>query len=681
MKKILSVLLASLVFSACTWPGLKFPSTLTNSSSPSSTADQHTYALFTVNTQEFVYSEQSVEVLNKLIDLHESKHIPVDIYLDHAILQTYEQQAPKLLERLKTSPMVAVSYHMRPPLPYARGFDWKNVDDQSAAELKATLERYETHAIDFTTGETTDEPGGYQHLKDLMGYAPPVVGFDTEPELQQALLAVYKNMGASFVVQHPDRAIALGDTLLDFPIRPETSEIILTEKTGQTCDQIFGDSLTEVGATRPAFINLKVHDNDFIASQSAWVAIYLPNLHPTLPPFDVSLGTTGRELLSQADQDTFWNQYAECVGYVAEHPDQFTPINAFDLVELKDAPVAEEDNSPAADGTTPILASVVTHIEEPGTNYPNFVDSEQTFWQWREDILRFAEMLHEHGVAYNFQSDWNFLLAVQTYDQGTDATNGKNLVKYMKEDLGVEIDPHAHGKNYNYADVAYLINQLGVESSHLVGGYLVAPTYQSELEKFWSPMQGAHYEYTWQADILWGAGSPNHTQDYIISGVWKPKDAEHFAEHSDQAPLPTIGSYTGDWDGVQVLLEAAAGGSLEQGNIYTASLLAGSSVFLNDQAVAEFEQQIVGLQDEVASGSLEFVYLADVIQRWKTDFNSQPTIYTGSTSGTTTTPTPPSTNSSPLPPKSGNSNQGGACGDGICQDIEKKVGLCPEDCN
>lgn len=681
MKKILPFILTAAFLSACSWPGLKIPfkTTNTNTTTKSLTNDQHIYSLFTVNTQEFVYSEQSVALLNKIIDLHEEKKIPVDIYLDHAILQTYEEKAPELLQRMKTSPMVAVSYHMRPPLSYSRNFDFMNLAAQSPTELQATLERYETHAIDFSTGQTTDQPGGYQHLKDIMGYAPPVVGFDTDPQFQQALLNVYQEKGASFVVQHRDTPIALGDTLLGFPIRPETKEIILTEKTGQGCEQIFGDALTEAGSQRPAFINLKVHDNDFIATQSAWLAIYLPNLHPTQPPFDVSLGTTGRELLSQADQDAFWNQYASCVGYVAEHPDQFTPINAFDLLDLKNTSATSDT---ATSGTPPILASVVTHIEEPGTNYPNFVDSEQTFWQWREDILKFAEMLHQHGIAYNFQSDWNFLLAVQAYDHGTDSTNGKNVVKYLKEDLGVEVDPHAHGKNYNYADVAYLINQLGVESSHLVGGYLVAPTYQSELEKFWSPMQGAYYDYTWQADTLWGGGSPNHTQDYIISGVWKPKDAEHFTEHSDQAPLPNIGSYSGDWEGVQDLLDAAAGGSLEQGNIYTASIMAGSSVFLNDQAVTEFEQELTALQGEVTSGSLEFVYLADVIQRWHDEFHDQPTIYTGD-STSTSTPTPSLTNqtNSPFNSKPGNSNQGGSCGDGICQDIEKKVGLCPEDCH
>lgn len=639
------------------------------------------HILFTVNTQEFIYAGESVATLNKIIDLHEEKNIPVDIYLNHAILQTYEQQAPELLERMITSPVVAVSYHMRPPLPYFSHFDWLGLGNQSPSEVKSTIERYESHAIDFTTGETTDEAGGYQHLKEILGYAPPIVGFNVDPNFAQTVLSVYQDQGASFVVEHRGSPIKLGETKFGVPIRPEDQEIILTEYADQPCSQVLSAAMAEVKNQEQSFINLKVHDNDFIATRSAWLSVYLPNNRPTTPPFDLSLGETSSERLSAEEQDLFWNQYAECVEYAAQHTDQVKPINAFDLQEMLSAessitPLTNQMTNQTSEGVKgpTIFASVITHIEEPGPQAPNFVDNESAFWEWREGILQFATMLHDRGVAYNFQSDWNFLLAIQTHDHGTDSTNGKNLIKYLKEDLDAEIDPHAHGRTHNYADVAYLISQLGVEPSHLVGGYLVFPTDESELEKLWSPMTGKYYDYTWQADTLWGGGSPNHIQDYTISGVWKPKDAEHFIEHSEQAPLPTIGSYTGDWDGVEDLLGKAAAGSLDENNIFTASIMVGSSVFLDDQAVADFEQQLQTVQDEIDSGSLVLVYLRDVMSRWYNEYDTKPNIYNGFSSATTT---PTSNTTAPTLNQSINKGQ---CGDGICGQLEQQLNKCPEDC-
>ena len=43
------------------------------------------------------------------------------------------------------------------------------------------------------------------------------------------------------------------------------------------------------------------------------------------------------------------------------------------------------------------------------------------------DYIEFVDMLVDNGAMLNWQSDWNFLMAVGVYDSGTPSTNGKNV--------------------------------------------------------------------------------------------------------------------------------------------------------------------------------------------------------------------------------------------------------------
>jgi len=47
-------------------------------------------------------------------------------------------------------------------VPLCYSYDWLGLRNMSADELHQTVLRYETHAVDPVTGQTTDAPGGYQ---------------------------------------------------------------------------------------------------------------------------------------------------------------------------------------------------------------------------------------------------------------------------------------------------------------------------------------------------------------------------------------------------------------------------------------------------------------------------------------------------------------------------------------
>lgn len=141
---------------------------------------------------------------------------------------------------------------------------------------------------------------------------------------------------------------------------------------------------------------------------------------------------------------------------------------------------------------------------------PNFTSvstSTLTYVQWREALIHFAKQCQARNLPWQFQSDYNFLegvrrfevrggltgaqimngtysnaaLSAYTYGGVTTSTNtgGKNVLKYLHETLGVNLDPHSHETNpaYNYADVAWLID-VGCDTdvTQVVGGHVCDPT-------------------------------------------------------------------------------------------------------------------------------------------------------------------------------------------------------------
>jgi len=118
---------------------------------------------------------------------------------------------------------------------------------------------------------------------------------------------------------------------------------------------------------------------------------------------------------------------------------------------------------------TPIYLTFITHNEDAEPYNTNF----NYYILRRNIIVQLADYVQTHNVKWDFQSDWRFLLGVRNFDTGSVIlnTNGKNIIKWLTEDKGVECDPHAHENAYNYADVAYLHTQLGITPNKIVGGF------------------------------------------------------------------------------------------------------------------------------------------------------------------------------------------------------------------
>ncbi len=284
------------------------------------------YVSFILNVHDWVYGDDSIATLNRVIDLHEKYKVPMDIYLMDPMVQLYETKAPELMKRIATSPMVAVSYHLRVPYPYYANFDWMGLASMSDANLSSTILNYEEHKLDLASGQALGASGGYQHLKDVIGYAPYVVVTETgDSRNESAMAAIYKQKGAFFTLVH-GRTTELGATKYGLQLRPEHVEVKAYENPSAIAvdTAIIEPAIAAAPATRPAFINLKWHDDNFHSRKTPWINVFYVDgdekSQPRTPPFDLTaIGDIG--LKTETEKKVQWDRYDAMLAYVVAHPE------------------------------------------------------------------------------------------------------------------------------------------------------------------------------------------------------------------------------------------------------------------------------------------------------------------------------------------------------------------------
>lgn len=646
----------------------------TNTQFNEEVTDNQRYLQFSMVAQEFYYEEESVDTLNRMLDIHEQYNVPIDIILDDPSVQVYIKHDPNIMIRLRTSPVVAVSIHFRPPYPFYQRFDFLGLRTAGLEEKESRIREYFEHAIDLESGLPTDRPGGYAYIKAQIGYSPIMGGMITEKEFASTLLALYEEYGTQMVVEHRDSAISLGEQRENMPVRPEDYPIIFLERLQDSPEMVIDSDWS--ATNRPQFKSIKTHDNDFIATNSAWLSIYFNQGQrgTPRPPFNLSVHDTEAQLLTTEDREYRWQQYEALVSYAAEQRSEYVLVNAKDVAKLIDLPINQDTSAQETDDSVPpIYVSIVSHNEEPRSRmYPHFVQDTEAFFTHRAALVQFAEELHKRSIPYNWQSDWSFLVAAQQVDDGRE-TRGKNIVQYLHEDLGVEVDAHAHQSQYNYADVSYFIRSLGIEPTGVVGGFLAIPSSSSEYPELLAPIRSTvDPSYTWTPTVLWGGGSGLHQQDKTVSGVWFPKSTEDFFVAAPTGKVPVVGTYTSTWEGVHELLDLRAKGELRSDVMYTASVMIDQIDIVHtdedDEALAQIDQ----LQEDIHAGAIQFVYIEDIPDIWAERFNRNSVVYSRAEQDSMT-------NTMPQDMRTSN-QQRQSCGDGVCTPFEQKSGACMVDC-
>ena len=279
-----------------------------------------------------------------------------------------------------------------------------------------------------------------------------------------------------------------------------------------------------------------------------------------------------------------------------------------------------------------VYFSIAVHSEEPGLGSatvpatPNFSTvAKTTYVQWRSAILTFAQLCAARNLPWSFQSDWNFLEGVRRYELPTGAaydatlmtdTAGKNVVRYLSENLGVTLDPHSHeNSGYNYADVAWLLTQLGVTPTGVVGGHVYTGTGYQEWPKFVEDPLGLLCEkysatgYRWKPVVMMGGGTASHADDPHGSGIWRPSHTagtttaskEQYFTHDPAGQIAAIGHWDQDLYANDQFLRKLEGGIIpHQNKLWTLS-------------------RVFNHRDMVQPGFLTSIMPAqlDTIRRWR----------------------------------------------------------------
>jgi hypothetical protein len=282
---------------------------------------------------------------------------------------------------------------------------------------------------------------------------------------------------------------------------------------------------------------------------------------------------------------------------------------------------------------TPLYLNIVTHNEdnEPDTVYAFYIQN-------RTRVVQFVNMIASKNAKLNFQSDWKFPRGVLLFDTGSvlSNTNGKNILRWIKEDMNMEVDAHAHEQNHNYADVAYLHILTGVQLSRNIGGFIYNQIIMgNNWENMEDSLQGRKYPFFWwNPEVLWGAGTPNHVADPYAYGIYKPKSMADFFTHDSTKKLILIGKGCDYkiWDTTQVtnvmnklraIMNAIQNNAIPDTGMFAASIFLSQGDF-NSVMTNKISTLIDSIAPYVATGKIIWSNLSNTASIWKASYLRKP---------------------------------------------------------
>lgn len=300
----------------------------------------------------------------------------------------------------------------------------------------------------------------------------------------------------------------------------------------------------------------------------------------------------------------------------------------------------------AATHAYPVRVVLMTHIED---NTPagvlGTVTARNSYLAQRGSLLAMGRLCDSLGVKWTLQPDYKILEAALIYEDATvtGSTGGKNVFRFLAEDLAVTIDPHSHENGgYNYTDVAHLLDSLGVGGSTVIGGHIWDPSLPQfqEWDRFRVPVAGQHYPGAhWRGDILIGAGTPNHVNDPRVSGVWHPQDRDHYFTYAPDSNIVAVGTYGGLMADAEELIGLYRNGIVRHDRMLTFHTnlkpLAINSVAARAALVDTVLAPMLAWQD---SGWVELTDFATLVADWAADYRAVDWLYDGG--GTITSVSP-----------------------------------------
>lgn len=196
-------------------------------------------------------------------------------------------------------------------------------------------------------------------------------------------------------------------------------------------------------------------------------------------------------------------------------------------------------------GQTPKLyINLATHNEMSG----EFYDTDSTeYINTRDSLQVILDKVIALNGKWNFQTCSKFVLGALNWENA--ASSSTDFPETMFNSGVVQIDPRNKKLppqyTYNISDVYHLLDSCGVTSTHTAGGFIHYPYTNEDWTQFRQEITGDVYGLPWQAEIIWGGGSPNHINDCNNYGFWKPLDGDsesNFYTHAPDSNLWLVGN-------------------------------------------------------------------------------------------------------------------------------------------
>ncbi len=302
------------------------------------------------------------------------------------------------------------------------------------------------------------------------------------------------------------------------------------------------------------------------------------------------------------------------------------------------APTSADASSSSTSPTAtvrPVYVVLFTHIEDntPASSLGS-AESRASYLSWRDDLIAMAQTARRRGVPWVLQPDWKLLEAARLYETDTvrASTGGRNLLEYLRRDLGAVIDPHSHEQGgYNYTDVAYLLELLGVGGSTVIGGHVWDPSLPqfAEWDRYRSPVRGQQYpEALWQGDILMGAATPGHTSDPIVSGVWHPRSRSSYFEDDPSGNMVAVGDFQRSIAGVSSLFDLGSTGVVDASCMLTSTYHIQPADIRTAGAVADVERTVIDpLLSLQAQGRVVLTDFTSLVNTWRSSYSGRGCTY------------------------------------------------------
>lgn len=279
--------------------------------------------------------------------------------------------------------------------------------------------------------------------------------------------------------------------------------------------------------------------------------------------------------------------------------------------------------------------------------YINFLSHNEETASWdnvnyytanRAKLIGIAQYFDSAGISWNMQSDWRYLKNSINNEVAplVSNTNNKHILRWMYEDKGVEIDPHAHESLYLYPDVAKLLDSIGLPTSKIMGGSIYN---DSNGVNIWTNLVNGQYgavfpNYFWKPSYMMGGGTPNHVADLNYFGFWHPQSPATYTVHDTATPLVHFGtgcsfkirdttdvpSFMAEF---RALIQAIKSGQYPSNGFYYQSVFFGQGDLGNVTLYNKIFEVADSLNALVASGDVQWKTMKQTYTLWENQYQKQ----------------------------------------------------------